>query len=85
MRRLSTDFPLIQPLEPRTLFSALMRGHTLIVEGTSGADAISIGTRDGGINLRILINGHKSYFTGAAINRIEAYGYRGIDLIALSY
>src|SRR4051812_10628969 len=84
MRCLSTIPSLIEPLESRTLLSAFLRGQTLIVEGSSGGDRISIGTRDGGVTLRILINGRKSYFTGSAVKRIEAYGYGGSDRIEIA-
>src|SRR6476659_5165393 len=76
--------PPIEPLEPRKLLSAELFGDILVIEGTSGSDAIAINTRDGGVTLRVVINGERSYFTAAGINEIQAYGYRGQDDIEIS-
>ena len=75
MRCLSTITPLLDPLESRLLLSALLRNQTLIVEGTSAADSISIGTRDGGANIRVIINAHRSYrsYGATSYGRPRAY------------
>src|SRR3954470_14583710 len=76
--------PTLQVLEPRLLLSAVLRDHALLVEGTSRSDAISITTRDGGATIRVTVNGERSYFTGADVTLIAAYGYRGQDYVEVA-
>src|SRR5258705_5044267 len=76
--------PDLERLESRRLLSAVQIGDVLIVEGTSGSDDIFVNTRDGGVTLRVVVNGVRSYFTAASINQIQAFGYRGQDDIEIS-
>src|SRR5882724_5693667 len=74
----------IEQLESRRLLSAVQIGDMLIVEGTSGSDDIFVNTRDGGVTLRVVVNGERSYFTAAGISQIQVFGYRGQDDIEIS-
>src|SRR5690348_8882965 len=74
----------VEPLETRNLLSATVINGVLVIEGTSGSDAIFVNSRDGGVTLRVIVNGQRSYFESAGITSIQALGYRGQDDIEIS-
>ncbi|MEZ0265615.1 MAG: hypothetical protein ACAI43_12870, partial [Phycisphaerae bacterium] len=74
----------VESLESRTLLAANLIGDRLIVDGTRRSDSIAINTRDGGITLRVFVNGVRENFFAADVGVIEIYGYRGNDRIEMA-
>src|SRR5512132_4581403 len=71
-------------LELRQLLSAALSGDVLLIKGTSHSDSITVNSKDGGVTLRVVVNGVLSTFPSSAVREIQIYGYRGNDSLKMS-
>ncbi len=79
-RRAAMQIP-TEGLESRLLLSATLDAGTLTVDGTDEADRIRIFNQDD--NLVVVVNGERSEFAAADVERIEVNAGDGNDRVAL--
>lgn len=71
---------LLEPIEPRLLFAAVLADGVLTITGTERNDTIEVDLRDNG-NLKVEINNVESSFNYSAITRFVINGLGGNDSI----
>ena len=84
-RTVAAASPGVEPLEGRVLMSASLKGGALVVNGTSGNDAISVSLNAADpAKVDVSVNGVAQSFDLSAVKRIRAGGRAGNDLIAVA-
>src|SRR5215203_4124102 len=71
---------LLEPIEPRRLFAAVLSGGVLTITGTERADLIEVDLRDKG-ELKVEVNNVESSFDYSAITKFVINGLAGNDSI----